>query len=243
VKPAKSWRPPRRWDLKTWKAYEWLALDDASLARVKVGTGSFELAARELHAHLVAGRLKTAVRILARDGRERLAVLEPSFWRSKAKLEGWDEIEWRDVRGRPSGRQRAGMRVSPAKGIVLDGRWFFFFRRADLGKLYPSKPKRRPSKPKRRKISRAQTLLDQVANALALLPPPSAEPSTEPPLMLDEPPEYKLIREIAAEKFPGGYEHVRTVTIIKAVSDELTKRVLPVPKRDVFLRALGRRKG
>src|SRR5262249_41468399 len=49
-----------------------------------------------------------------------------------------------------------------------------------------------------------------------------------------EPPEYKLIRKIAAEKLPGGYEHVGTAKIMKAVGDELKRRGLPVPQRDVF---------
>ena len=55
--------------------------------------------------------------------------------------------------------------------------------------------------------------------------------------------EQDLIREIAAERWPGGYERVETREIIKVVGDELKTRSLPVPKRDVFLRALGRRKG
>ena len=55
--------------------------------------------------------------------------------------------------------------------------------------------------------------------------------------------EQDLIRRIAADKWPGGYDHVETREIIKLVGDELKKRGYAVSKRDVFLRALGRRKG
>jgi hypothetical protein len=55
--------------------------------------------------------------------------------------------------------------------------------------------------------------------------------------------EQELIREIAAEIWPNGYEHVRTETIIKRVGDKIDRMGFPVPKRDVFLRALDRRKG
>jgi len=52
-----------------------------------------------------------------------------------------------------------------------------------------------------------------------------------------------LIRRIAAAQWPGGYEHVGTAIIIKRVGDKLKEMDEPVPKRDVFLRALRRRKG
>ena len=55
--------------------------------------------------------------------------------------------------------------------------------------------------------------------------------------------EQELIREIAAEIWPNGYEHVRTETIIERVGDKIDRMGFPVPKRDVFLRALDRRKG
>ena len=53
----------------------------------------------------------------------------------------------------------------------------------------------------------------------------------------------RLIREIAAEKWPGGYEHIRTAQIVRDVGQVLAERGVRVPGRDVFLRALGRRKG
>jgi hypothetical protein len=52
-----------------------------------------------------------------------------------------------------------------------------------------------------------------------------------------------LVKAVAAELWPDGYEHVETKDLIKNVSDELKRRGKPVPKRDVFLRAFERRKG
>jgi hypothetical protein len=65
------------------------------------------------------------------------------------------------------------MRISLANEVAREGDWFFFFRRADLDKLYPSEPKRRRSKPKRRKPSRAQALIGQLADEVAQLRPQS----------------------------------------------------------------------
>jgi hypothetical protein len=73
-------------------------------------------------------------------------------------------------------------------------------------------------------------------------------PSTPPPgaAEMSLPRIYVLLREIAADLWPHGYEHVATRDLIKYVGDELQRRHLSrhlaVPKRDVFLRAFGRRK-
>jgi hypothetical protein len=53
--------------------------------------------------------------------------------------------------------------------------------------------------------------------------------------------EQRLILETAAEVYPAGWTHVATRHIIKAVGDKIDAKGLPVPKRDVWLRALGRR--
>jgi len=50
------------------------------------------------------------------------------------------------------------------------------------------------------------------------------------------------IREIAAEKWPDGYECISTAQIIKIVGAELKKRGIHVPHRSTFERALGRKK-
>src|SRR5262245_28223767 len=68
-------------------------------------------------------------------------------------------------------------------------------------------------------------------------------PSTPPPDAGEPPRIYVLLRQIAADLWPGGYEHIATRDLIKGMGDELKRRGLPVPNRDVFLRAFGRRKG
>ena len=50
------------------------------------------------------------------------------------------------------------------------------------------------------------------------------------------------ILEICAELWPEGYEKVPTPLIIKRVGDRLKETVFGEVKRDVFLRALRRRK-
>jgi hypothetical protein len=52
----------------------------------------------------------------------------------------------------------------------------------------------------------------------------------------------RMVQQIAAEEFPDGYDQIETGVIIHTVSNRLGRQKLPVPKRDVFLRALGRRK-
>jgi hypothetical protein len=51
------------------------------------------------------------------------------------------------------------------------------------------------------------------------------------------------ILAVAAELWPNGQGHIENRQIIKDVSDALKRRRQPVPGRDVFLRALRRRKG
>jgi hypothetical protein len=52
----------------------------------------------------------------------------------------------------------------------------------------------------------------------------------------------RVIQQIAAEEFPDGYDQIETGVIIHQVANRLKRQSLPVPKRDTFLRALGRRK-
>jgi hypothetical protein len=133
------------------------------------------------------------------------------------------------------------MRISLANEVAREGDWFFFFRRADLDKLYPSEPKRRRSKPKRRKPSRAQALIGQLADEVAQLPPAELSAETEPPVpeskRREEPPIYSLIRQTAAKEFKGGYEHVSTSKILAKVGEKLG-----ITSRYQIERAIGRRK-
>ena len=55
-------------------------------------------------------------------------------------------------------------------------------------------------------------------------------------------PTQDAIRRIAAQEWPEGHEGIPIKHIIAGVSPKLSARGIPVPKRDTWLRALGRRK-
>jgi hypothetical protein len=55
-------------------------------------------------------------------------------------------------------------------------------------------------------------------------------------------PTQDAIRQIAAQEWPDGHEGIPIKHIIAGVSPKLRARGNPVPKRDTWLRALGRRK-
>jgi hypothetical protein len=60
---------------------EWAPLEEAFNHIIKAWRGSTELAERDLHEDLLAGRLKSAMRHIARDGTETRTILKPAFWR------------------------------------------------------------------------------------------------------------------------------------------------------------------
>jgi hypothetical protein len=75
---------------------------------------------------------------------------------------------------------------------------------------------------------------------------PTAAPTVPTGQRADEKPRRRsrtqeMIREIAADEWPDGCEHLETDYIRQYVGKILKDRGLPVPKRDVFLRALDRR--
>ena len=55
-------------------------------------------------------------------------------------------------------------------------------------------------------------------------------------------PTQDAIRQIAAQEWPDGHEGIPIKHIIAGVSPKLRARGIPVPNRDTWLRALGRRK-
>ena len=55
-------------------------------------------------------------------------------------------------------------------------------------------------------------------------------------------PTQDAIRQIAAQEWPDGHEGIPIKHIIAGVSPKLRSRGIPIPKRDTWLRALGRRK-
>jgi len=73
-------------------------------------------------------------------------------------------------------------------------------------------------------------------------PPPTRDPRGEDKPRGKGSRTHEAIRQIAAEEWSDGYEHVETLDIIDRVSPELQKRGIRVPHRSTFERALGRRK-
>jgi hypothetical protein len=55
--------------------------------------------------------------------------------------------------------------------------------------------------------------------------------------------EQRSVQAIAAVIYPNGYENVPSKQLVKDVTDEQKRRGMFISKRDVILRALGRRKG
>jgi hypothetical protein len=108
----------------------------------------------------------------------------------------------------------------------------FYLRRADVDRYYPAPQPQAEPQPS------------------STAPP---KPKPQPSSMAPREPKPKAARRgsdkqetvlnIAKELYPDGYAGVKTGKLIKHIGNELTKRKLPVPKRDTFLRALGRREG
>jgi hypothetical protein len=53
----------------------------------------------------------------------------------------------------------------------------------------------------------------------------------------------ELIKRVAREEFPGGYDNISPARIIDRVSRKIKQMGVKIPLRDTFLRALGRRRG
>jgi hypothetical protein len=51
-----------------------------------------------------------------------------------------------------------------------------------------------------------------------------------------------LIIDVATDLYPNGWDSVSTPEIMQKVGKRIQDKKLTVPERDVFLRALGRRK-
>ena len=75
-----------------------------------------------------------------------------------------------------------------------------------------------------------------------ILYPTTAAPPPAPATKRRGSRQQRMIQQIAAEEFPDGCDQIETGEIIHKVANRLKRQSLPVPKRDTFLRALGRRK-
>jgi hypothetical protein len=76
-------------------------------------------------------------------------------------------------------------------------------------------------------------------------PPPSeqASPTREAEPERPRSRQQSLVLKFTNEEFPGGWKDIETRDLLKRVGDRLQKAQQPIPKRDVFLRAYGRRRG
>ena len=131
AKPSKLWRPA-----PNWKLHEWTLLNVA-LGRIKDSVKSFDMAAFDLHQHLVTGQMKSALRHLY-GTKESRVLLRPKFWQPvkirRGPSPGRAHVEG-DIDGAlPLGEETS--KICPLSG----GTWIFFVRTADLDKHYPVAP-------------------------------------------------------------------------------------------------------
>jgi hypothetical protein len=128
AKPSRLWRPARSWNL-----HEWTLLN-AAFGRIKDRVESSDMAAFDLHQHLVTGRMTSALRHLtSHSTRENRILLRPRFWQQVKicrGLSGHARVEG-EIEGQP----------------LVGGTWIFFVRTADLDKHYPAAPTARQPEP------------------------------------------------------------------------------------------------
>jgi hypothetical protein len=119
AKPSKLWRPVRSWNPREW------TLLDAALGRIKGSVGFFDLAAFDLHRHLVKGQIKSALRYLY-DAKENAILPRPEFWQELRIIRFGPNPGYPRVEGTVEGRQ-----------VMIGGSWTFFVHNANLDKHYP----------------------------------------------------------------------------------------------------------
>src|SRR5262245_16215527 len=103
---------------------KWVALNDA-FVRIRTALRAGDLAARDLHGHVTAGRLKSALRLVPRDGAETCGTLPPDFWERVGMSAAAGTANY--------------VHMWPAKDdeVFEPADWNFFVLRADLDRLYP----------------------------------------------------------------------------------------------------------
>jgi hypothetical protein len=190
----------------------WLLLEDA-FQQMLARAGSGQFAADDLHAWLRSRDwLSVELRVNA-DDRKTCDRLPADFWRDTAWLEAVPDADAVDHL-----KIHYPDHVDPSS--LSDWHTSFWGRTAEfeheLERLYP-----------------------------AILYPPTAAPpftAAAPTTKRRRSRRQRMIQQIAAEEFPDGYDQIETGVIIHKVANRLERQRLPVPKRDVFLRALDRRK-
>jgi hypothetical protein len=101
---------------------------DAAFMYIRDRIGSAALAARDLHAALLDGRLRSAYRRIKPDGTQDQGELSPDFWKQFTLTESYD-----------------GKRVAFWSNKVVTADYYFFVHRADLDRLYPTERHAEPA--------------------------------------------------------------------------------------------------
>jgi hypothetical protein len=107
---------------------QWMPLNE-TFARATACVGSRFLAERDLHRDLLAGRLRSAMRWVGRDGTETCERLPPSFWEGLTLV----SMSAPELRG-----------LVQVRGIKLtaQGACYVYVRRREVDRLYPTAARR-----------------------------------------------------------------------------------------------------
>jgi hypothetical protein len=91
-------------------------------------------------------------------------------------------------------------------------------------------------------VAPPSAVVEQDVSAHKLRPPTTPASPPAPATKGRGSRQQRMVQQIVAEEFPDGCDQIETGVIIHQVADRLKRQRLAVPKRDTFLRALGRRK-
>ena len=216
------WRP-----LKDWKRHEWAPMKEVWQRAEKLIGSDLRDMQHDLRQDFLDGRLIMGMRLFALDGTETRIILERECWQWLKINYAWSITGWEEIPGwKTEWEAEARKRKWERSALVV--------RRRELDKHYPDD---RHTEDKRWRTEDKPQRKSEPATVAAQDLPVSARRKGS--RVQDE------IRRFAARKWPGGYKSVETKDIIKAANEdeEFKKAVDPFPKRDQFLRALGRRKG
>ena len=129
--------------------------------------------------------------------------------------------------------------------------YVFEFEAVEVKALLPPTPEPQPEPPAapkpqpKKKVKRARRgRRSKPKPPESEAKPPEATPPAPKKPTASKSREQEACRQFAVRKYPHGYNTIRTSVIMHAadLDEEFRQRVVPFPKRDVWLRALGRRK-
>jgi hypothetical protein len=235
--------PTRSDDAAPKASSNWLLLEDV-FQRWRVRLKSSHEAVDELNALLRDRETRSRIQRVDTGGEkisDTVTFLNAQFWQDHGAL--LSVVPDADGVG-----DRLGIDYTDAAEIYWpDGHWEFSVRRLDVERherLYPEL-----AAPLRAVVEQDILARKPCPPTTAALPSTAAAPAVSEVATQDAPRptagsrEQQLVQEIAATIFPGGYSSIRSSQLYKDVTDEQSRRHLPISKRDVVMRALGRRKG